>query len=89
MTTPNLAEFANLILKLTWSEMEEIGASDAFGSSYSRTKPANLVEWAKKQVGVAQDGSKPESADYNGGGRDKDKEANLENVILSKAKGAA
>lgn len=50
MKSPNLTKLAEIILTLTWSEMNEIVGSDGFISRYSSTDPQRLIEWAKKQT---------------------------------------
>ena len=50
MKTPNLTKLAEILLALTWAEMNEIATSNLFGSSYSGAKPEKLIEWATEQL---------------------------------------
>lgn len=50
MKTINLTELASVLSKLTWAEMNYFVSSEACGTSYSRTKADQLVDWADKQL---------------------------------------
>ena len=50
MKSPQLTKLAEVLLALTWAEMNEIATSNLFGSAYPGAKPGKLIEWATDQL---------------------------------------
>lgn len=50
MKTATLKGLAEIILDLTWNEMQEVVGSDGFCSSYSAAEPKKLIAWAERQL---------------------------------------
>lgn len=48
MKTPNLEKLAELLLALTWQEMQEIVGSNGFCASYSTADPKKIIAWAEQ-----------------------------------------